>query len=58
MSKNQVTTRRVQSIYDFCSQLHDDVTKLYELMVDGTNAEEKAHVENMVSKLNELNLDR
>lgn len=58
MSKKTVVNRRLQSIFDFCQELHDDVDELYELMVDGTDADEKKHVENMQKKLNELNTDR
>lgn len=48
----------MQSIHDFCMELHDDVDELYELMVDGTDAAEKKHIEGMQKKLSELNLDR
>lgn len=58
MSKKQVANRRVQSIHDFCMELHEDVDTLYELMVDGTDAEEKKHIESIQKKLSELNLDR
>lgn len=58
MSKKEVVNRRVQSIQDFCMDLHDDVDELFELMVDGTDAAEKKHIENMQKKLSELNLDK
>lgn len=58
MSKKQVANRRVTSIYNFCEGLHDDVDELYELMVDGTDEEEKAHIEMIQKKLSELNLDK
>lgn len=58
MSRKQVVNRRVQSIYDFCMDLHEDVDTLYELMIDGTDAEEKKHIEAMQKKLSELNLDK
>lgn len=53
-----MVNRRVQSIYDFCMDLHEDVDTLYELMIDGTDAEEKKHIEAMQKKLSELNLDK
>lgn len=58
MSRKQVANRRVQSIHDFCMELHEDVDELYELMVDGTDEAEKKHIEGMQKKLSELNLDR
>lgn len=58
MSRKQVANRRVQSINDFCMELHDDIDELYELMVDGTDVDEKKHIEGMQKKLSELNLDR
>jgi hypothetical protein len=58
MNRKQIANRRVQSIYDFCEELHDDIDELYELMVDGTDEDEKKHIELVQKKLNELNLDR
>lgn len=58
MDRKQVINRRAQSIFTFCESLHEDVDELYELMVDGSDDEEKAHIESMIKKLNELNLDR
>lgn len=58
MNKKQVNNRRVQSIYDFCEELHDHIDDLYELMLDGTDEAEKKHIEMMQKKLSELNLDR
>jgi len=54
----QIVNRRVQSIFDFCTELHDDIDELYELMVEGTDEEEKEHIESIQRKLSELNLDR
>ena len=58
MDRKQVVNRRAQSIFDFCEGLHEDVNELYELMMDGTDEEEKAHIEAIVKKFNDLNLDR
>lgn len=58
MSKRQVNNRRAESIYRFCEELHDDIDDLYELMLDGTDEEEKTHIESIQKKLSELNLDR
>tara|TARA_R110000803_G_C11916709_1_gene313875 strand:- start:135 stop:311 length:177 start_codon:yes stop_codon:yes gene_type:complete len=58
MNRKQITTKRVQSIYNFCEELHDNIDELYELMVDGTDAAEKKHVEMMQKKLSELNIDK
>lgn len=58
MSRKQVNNRRLQSIYDFCEELHDNIDELYELMVDGSDAAEKKHIEAMQKKLSELNLDK
>ena len=58
MNRKQVANRRVQSIYDFCEELHDDIDSLYEIMIDGTDAAEKKLVEAIQKKLSELNLDR
>lgn len=58
MDRKQVANRRAQSIFDFCETLHNDIDDLYEVMVDGSDDEEKAHIESIIKKLNELNLDR
>ena len=58
MNRKQINNSRVQSIYNFCEELHDNIDELYELMVDGTDAAEKKHIELMQKKLSELNLDR
>lgn len=58
MSRKQVESRRAYSILSFCESLHDDVTELYELMLEGTDAQEKKHIDAMIKKLNELNLDK
>lgn len=46
------------AIFNFCEELHDDIDELYELMLDGTDDEEKEHIEQIIAKLKELNLDR
>jgi hypothetical protein len=53
-----VNNRRAEAIYSFCNGLHDDLDELYELMLDGTDAEEKTQIESIIEKLKELNLDR
>ena len=53
-----VNNRRAEAIFSFCDDLHNDLDELYELMLDGTDAEEKAQIESMIDKLKELNLDR
>jgi hypothetical protein len=58
MDRKQVVNRRAQSIFNFCESLHKDIDELYEVMVDGSDEEEKAHIESVIKKLNELNLDR
>lgn len=57
-TKRQVNNRRAEAIFAFCDELHEDIDTLYELMVDGTDAEEKKHIESIMDKLKELNLDR
>lgn len=54
----QVNNRRAEAIFAFCDELHGDIDSLYELMVDGTDEEEKKHIELIIDKLKELNLDR
>ncbi len=54
----QVNNRRAEAIFAFCDNLHGDIDSLYELMVDGTDEEEKSHIESIINKLKELNLDR
>jgi len=54
----QVNNRRAEAIFAFCDNLHGDIDSLYELMVDGTDEEEKVHIESIIDKLKELNLDR
>lgn len=56
--KRQVNNRRAEAIFAFCEELHGDIDELYELMCDGTDAEEKKHIEKVIDKLKELNLDR
>lgn len=58
MNREDVINSRVNSIFNFCSKLHDDIDELYEVMVDGTDDEERLKIEYIISKLNELNLDR
>lgn len=58
MERKEMETRRAQAIFSFCESLHTDIDNLYELMVDGTDEEEKKHIDEIISKLNELNLDR
>ena len=58
MSRKQVESRRAYSILNFCEELHDDIDELYELMLEGTDEEEKKHIDLIIKKLNELNLDR
>jgi hypothetical protein len=55
---DKIETRRGASIYHFCETLHSDVDNLYEVLMDGTDEEEKKQVETIVSKLQELNKDR
>lgn len=52
------TNKRAESIFSFCNEMHDHVDSLYELMMDGTDMEEKDHIESMIKTLKELNLDR
>ena len=56
--KKQINNRRAEVIFTFCDKLHEDIDSLYELMLDGTDEEEKIHIENIINKLKELNLDR
>lgn len=56
--KRQVNNRRAEAIFAFCENLHEDIDNLYELMVDGTDEEEKNHIEAVIEKLKELNMDR
>lgn len=58
MTKKEIETTRGKAIFAFCDDLHSDIDTLYELMVDGTDDEEKRHIELIIEKLNELNLDR
>lgn len=58
MKDRQRNNRRAESIYSFCDELHNDIDDLYELMLDGTDLEEKTHIEKVIKKLQELNLDR
>ena len=58
MNREDVLNSRTRSIFNFCSRLHDDIDDLYEVMVDGTDEEERLKIEYIISKLNELNLDR
>ncbi|WZE63579.1 hypothetical protein PANI_CDS0059 [Maribacter phage Panino] len=58
VNKRQVDNRRAEAIFAFCDKLHEDIDNLYELMVDGTDEEEKKHIESIIDELRELNLDR
>jgi hypothetical protein len=58
VTHRQVNNRRAEAIFTFCDELHGDIDSLYELMVDGTDEEEKKHIEGIIDKLKELNLDR
>lgn len=53
-----VNNRRAEAIFRFCDDLHNDMDELYELMLDGTDEEEKKHINEVIDKLKELNLDR
>lgn len=53
-----VNNRRAEAIFKFCETIHNDIDELYELMLDGTDEEEKKHIESVINKLKELNLDR
>ena len=53
-----IDSHRGVAIFNFCEALHDDIDELYELMIDGSNEEEKEHIEQIIAKLKELNLDR
>lgn len=53
-----INSHRGVAIFNFCEELHDDIDELYELMLDGTDDEEKEHIEQIIAKLKELNLDR
>ncbi len=57
-SKRQVNNRRAEAIFAFCDKLHEDIDTLYELMLDGTDDEERKHIDATIEKLKELNLDR
>ena len=57
-AKRQVNNRRAGAIFAFCDDIHGDIDSLYELMVDGTDEEEKKHIEDIIDKLKDLNLDR
>lgn len=57
-NKRQVNNRRAEAIFAFCDDIHEDVDSLYELMIDGTDEEEKKHIEGIIDKLKDLNLDR
>jgi hypothetical protein len=57
-SKEEVKDMRTSAIFAFCSELHDDIDTLYEVMVDGTDEEEKVVVETLIEKIKELNTDR
>lgn len=53
-----IDSHRGTAIFNFCSELHDDIDELYELMLDGTHEEEREHVNKIIDKLKELNQDR
>lgn len=57
-SKEEVKDMRTSAIFAFCNELHDDIDTLYEVMVDGTDEEEKVAVEDLIEKIKELNTDR
>lgn len=56
--KKEIETQRGKAIFRFCEELHNDVDTLYEYMLDGTDKQEKQHIEMIISKLQELNKDR
>lgn len=58
MPGKEIKTKRAYAIFSFCDELHNDIDDLYELMLEGTDEEEKQHIENIIKKLNELNIDR
>jgi hypothetical protein len=57
-SKKEINDMRTSAIFAFCNDLHNDIDNLYEVMVDGTDAEEKLAVETLIEKIKELNTDR
>lgn len=58
MSREEIKTKRGQAIYDFCEGLHNNIDDLYEMMMDGDDDDEKKLVDNIIQKLNELNIDK
>lgn len=56
--KRKIDTQRGAAIFRYCDELHTAVDELYELMLEGTDEEEKKHIDGMISKLQELNKDR
>lgn len=54
----QINNRRAEAIFTFCNSLHDDIDSLYELMVDDTDEKEQNHIEYIIDRLKDLNLDR
>lgn len=57
-SKDNIKDMRTSAIFQFCNDLHTQVDELYEVMVDGTDDEEKVFVESFVKKIQSLNIDR
>lgn len=57
-SKKRVETEREKAIANFCSEMNEMVEELYDLMLDGTDHQEKEHIDKMIFKLKELNIDR
>lgn len=58
MSKQTMEIERVRTISNFIEDLRADVDELFDLMVDGTDQQEKEHINKMILKLKELNTDR
>lgn len=58
INRQKINNRREEAIFSFCNQLHDDIDELYELMMDGSDSDEKAHVESILFKFKDLNSDR
>jgi len=54
----KIKDRRAEAIFRFCATLHDLIDSLYEVMIDGTDLEEKEHIEEIVNTIQDLNKDR
>lgn len=57
-NKEDIKEMRTCAIFNFCDELHNDINNLYELMVDGSDEEEKKAIEVLIEKLKGLNTDR